>query len=126
VSADRAAGLAAAPAPGVVSAGSIRLRGSRTLRFEGADHGSDVSFFLVTNAPGEGPGLHRHPYTETWTVLDGEATITIGDQRVVALAGDTAVVAPETWHRFVNTGSGTLRMVCMHASPRIIQEFREE
>jgi quercetin dioxygenase-like cupin family protein len=36
--------------------------------FEGESHGSGVSFFLVNNEPGQGPDLHRHPYSETWIV----------------------------------------------------------
>lgn len=108
----------------VVSADTIRIPGSRTLRFEGSAHGSGVSFFLVTNEPGQGPGLHRHPYTETWSVLEGEATITVGGESVVARAGDTAVVQPGVWHGFTNTGAGTLRMVCIHASDTMIQENR--
>lgn len=108
----------------VVPAETIRIPGSRTLRYEGRDHGSGVSFFLVTNDPGQGPGLHRHPYGETWSVLEGEATITIGDQTVVARAGDTAVVQPDVWHGFTNTGTGTLRVMCIHASATMIQENR--
>ncbi|MBD5786012.1 cupin domain-containing protein [Cellulosimicrobium terreum] len=108
----------------VVLAEDIRIAGSRTLRFEGADHGSGISFFLVTNDPGQGPGLHRHPYSETWTVLEGEATIVIGDEQVVARGGGTAVVAPHVWHGFTNTGTTTLRMMCVHASPTMIQENR--
>ncbi|MFD6443987.1 cupin domain-containing protein [Promicromonospora sp. NPDC060204] len=107
-----------------VSADTIRIPGSRTLRYEGRDHGSGISFFLVTNDPGQGPGLHRHPYSETWSVLEGEATITIGDETVVARAGDTAVVQPDVWHGFTNTGTGTLRMMCIHASDTMIQENR--
>jgi quercetin dioxygenase-like cupin family protein len=106
----------------VVPAEAIRLDGSRTLRFEGEPHGSGVSFFLVTNDPGQGPGLHRHPYSETWNVLDGEATIRIGDETVVARAGDTAVVGPDTWHGFTNSGTGLLRMMCIHASGTMIQQ----
>ncbi|GAB3170683.1 cupin domain-containing protein [Myceligenerans halotolerans] len=108
----------------VVPAETIRIPGSRTLRYEGRDHGSGVSFFLVTNDPGQGPGLHRHPYSETWSVLEGEATITIGEETVVARAGDTAVVQPDVWHGFTNTGTGTLRVMCIHASPTMIQENR--
>ncbi|MBD7919925.1 cupin domain-containing protein [Cellulomonas sp. Sa3CUA2] len=112
--------------PRVIPADRLRLAGGRTLRFEGVQHGSGVSFFLVTNAPGQGPGLHRHPYSETWSVLDGEATIRIGEHEVVARTGDTAVVPPDTWHRFTNTGAGDLRMICIHASPVMIQEDAEE
>ena len=111
--------------PAVVPAEALRMSGSRTLRFEGRDHGSGISFFLVTNDPGQGPGLHRHPYSETWTVLEGQATITIGDVELVARAGDTAVVRPDTWHGFTNTGDGVLRVMCVHASPVMIQEDLE-
>lgn len=106
----------------VVPAEAIRIPGSRTLRFEGVEYGSGLSFFLVTNDPGMGTGIHRHPYTETWTVLEGEATITIDGHRIVARAGDTAVVQPQTWHGFRNTGDGPLRIVCMHDSPVLLQE----
>lgn len=110
------------PTTVVIPAETLRIPGSRTLRFEGAAHGSGVSFYLVTNDPGQGPSLHRHPYTETWTVLEGEATITVGDERIVAHAGDTAVVQPDTWHGFINTGAGVLRIMCVHASATLIQQ----
>lgn len=114
-----------APSTRVVPAGEIRAaKGSRTLRFEGRRHGSGVSFFLVTNDPGQGPAQHRHPYTETWTVLEGRASIRIDDEVVVAGPGDTAVVQPGVWHGFTNSGEGTLRIMCIHASPDIIQEER--
>ncbi|MFP7834527.1 cupin domain-containing protein [Marisediminicola sp. LYQ134] len=108
----------------VIPADAVRVPGTRTLRFEGEDHGSEVSFFLVTNDPGQGPDLHRHPYTETWSVLEGEATIRLGDDIVVAHQGDSAVVQADTWHGFTNTGSGILRIMCIHASPRMVQEDR--
>jgi len=106
--------------------GALRVGASRTMRFEGKDYGSGISFFFVDNDPGMGPGLHRHPYTETWTVIEGEATITIDGRAIVARAGDTAVVAANTWHGFTNTGEGALRILCIHDSPEIIQEFLDE
>lgn len=114
------------PTATVIPAAHLTVPGSRTLRFEGRDHGSGISFFLVDCAPGEGPGLHRHPYTETWTVLEGEAGVTIDDRALVARAGDTVVVDPDTWHGFTNTGTGRLRIVCVHASEVMVQEWRDE
>ncbi|WP_129664162.1 cupin domain-containing protein [Phytoactinopolyspora endophytica] len=109
-----------------IPASELRVGESQTLRFEGRPYGSGISFFLVKNEPGQGPGLHRHPYSETWTVLEGEATIRIGDETLVAHAGDTAVVAPDVWHGFTNTGSGTLRVMCVHASDVMIQEWLDD
>lgn len=114
------------PGPRAIPADELRVGESRTLRFEGRPHGSGISFFLVENAPGQGPGLHRHPYSETWTVLEGEATIRAGGETLVARAGDTAVVGAGVWHGFTNTGSGVLRIMCVHASDVMIQEWLHE
>ena len=46
------------------------------MTFEGEPHGSDISVFLVNNLPGEGPDLHKHPYSETWIVRSGAARMT--------------------------------------------------
>jgi quercetin dioxygenase-like cupin family protein len=108
-----------------IPAADIRVGDSRTLRFEGERYGSSVSFFLVTAEPGQGPALHRHPYDETFTVIEGEATIVVGDTVVIARAGDTAVAPADAWHKFSNTGHATLQIVCIHASPTMVQEWAE-
>jgi len=98
---------------------------NRTLRFEGEEHGSGVSMFLVDNEPGEGPGLHVHPYSETWVVRSGQARFTADGEDLEAGPGDILVVGPNTPHKFVNLGPGRLDLVCVHDSPRIIQEDLE-
>ena len=55
------------------------LPGNLIGRFEGRDHGSSVSFFIGTFPTGTGPGLHAHPYDETFIVEAGSAPFTIGD-----------------------------------------------
>ena len=110
---------------GVIRAGELRRSRGGTITFEGEPHGSGVSFFLVHNEPGAGPDLHRHPYSETWIVRDGTALFTADGEELEAGAGDIVVVGPETPHKFKNTGSGRLDMVCIHASPRMIQENLE-
>jgi mannose-6-phosphate isomerase-like protein (cupin superfamily) len=99
---------------------------NRTLRFEGEDYGSGVSMFLVDNEPGEGPGLHVHPYSETWIVRSGRAQFTADGEDLEAGPGDILVVGPDTAHKFVNLGPGRLDLVCVHDSPWIIQEDLEE
>jgi mannose-6-phosphate isomerase-like protein (cupin superfamily) len=93
-----------------------------TVRFEGEPSGSGVSLFLVYNQPGEGPDLHRHPYSETWIVRSGAARFTADGEEVEAGPGDIVVVGPETPHKFKNSGTSRLDLVCVHDSPRIIQE----
>ena len=100
----------------------LMREGSRTATFEGVQHGSGISFFLVDNDPGQGPGLHRHPYSETWVVLSGEALLTADGVDIAAREGDIVVVSEQTPHKFRNSGSGRLQIMCIHASPRMVQE----
>ena len=99
---------------------------NRTLRFEGEAYGSGVSMFLVDNEPGEGPGLHVHPYSETWVVRSGRAQFTAEGEDLEAGPGDILVVGANTPHKFENLGPGRLDLVCVHDSPTIIQEDLEE
>lgn len=108
---------------GIVAADDLRIGTGRSRRFVGAAHGADVSYFYVENRPGEGPGLHWHPYSETWVVLEGIARITVGEEAFVAGAGDTATGPARVPHCFTNVGDGVLRILGIHASATIIQTF---
>ena len=91
-------------------------------RFEGYRYGDvGVSFFLVESPPGGGAVLHKHPYEEVFVTLEGEATFTVGDATIEAGAGQIVVAPAGVPHKFVNSGSGTLRQVDIHPSGRIQQ-----
>lgn len=106
----------------VIQAAEPALRPGGTVRFEGEAHGAGSSFFHVRNAPGAGAARHVHPYPETWLVLAGRVRFTVGGQRVEAGPGEIVVAAAQVPHEFVSLGPERLEMVCMHPSPRIIQE----
>ncbi len=110
----------------VVHTPDVTPNGSRTARFEGEPYGSGVSLFLVDNDPGQGPARHRHPYSETWVVLSGEAVITADGVDIEARKGDIVVVSAGTAHKFRNTGGDRLELMCIHASPRMIQEWLDD
>lgn len=101
----------------------LQSPGSATARYQGSDHGADASLFWVRTPPGEGPDAHWHPYTETWVVLDGEASIEAGDEHLQAHPGAIVTVPAYTAHSFRNIGTTVLEMICIHASPAIIQDF---
>ena len=94
-----------------------------SVRFEGEAYGSPVSFFHVNAAPGAGSLMHRHPYPETWVVRAGSVRFTVGETEIEGRAGDIVVGPADIPHRFLNTGTEQLDMLCIHASPRIIQEL---
>jgi len=96
------------------------LPGNLIGRFEGREHGSSVSFFVGTFDAGTGPGLHRHPYDETFIVEAGSATFTVGDETLELEAGQIAVVPANTPHKFVS-GEG-FRLISISPSDGMEQE----
>jgi quercetin dioxygenase-like cupin family protein len=96
-------------------------RGGRTVRFEGHAHGAGVSFFVSNAREGDGPGPHRHPYDETFVILEGSATFTVDGETIEAVAGTIVVVPAGAAHGF-SAGRDGLRSVNIHASDRMITE----
>ena len=96
-----------------------------TGNLRGEDHGATVSLILDHSEPGQGPRLHRHPYDETWVVIEGNLTFQAGDQQLEAGPGAIVIVPPDTPHKFINHGPGRSHLVCIHASPRFVTEWLE-
>jgi mannose-6-phosphate isomerase-like protein (cupin superfamily) len=102
-------------------------RSGDTYELEGYLHGNaNVSVILVDVAPGEGPKLHKHPYEEVFIIQEGTATYTIGSTTLEAQAGQIAIVPAGVPHKFVNSGSGRLKQVDIHCSPRFITHWLED
>ncbi len=89
--------------------------------FVGETQGAPFSAYIVKADPGKGPPLHRHPYVEVAFTIEGCATITVGDEQREVKTGGIVVIPANTAHRFVNSGSSTLRQIDVHASPKFIQ-----
>jgi mannose-6-phosphate isomerase-like protein (cupin superfamily) len=94
-----------------------------TAELEGAAVGAGASIILVDMPPGEGVRLHRHAYHEIFIVQQGCATYTVGEATLEVEAPRVLVVAPAVPHAFVNSGSGPLKQVDIHVSPRIVTEW---
>jgi quercetin dioxygenase-like cupin family protein len=67
--------------------------------------------------PGLGAPAHLHAVEEILTVLEGEAEIFVEAERHRATAGQSVVVPAGRKHGFKNSGSGTLRVQAILASP---------
>ena len=92
--------------------------------FVGDDHGGvGICFLLVDAEPGQGPGLHKHPYEEVFIVQEGRGAFTIGDAEVELAAGEIGIVPPDTPHKFVNSGDGPLRQIDIHVSSHFVTEW---
>lgn len=68
-------------------------------------------------APGTGAPTHSHPVEEVLTVREGEAEMWIGEQRLNVTAGQSLIVPAGRKHGFRNSGTGTLHLHAVLASP---------
>ena len=100
---------------------------SNEILFQGAKYGDlPISFFWVESAPGGGPGLHVHPYAEIFVVQEGHATFTLGDTTLEVEGGNVVIGPANVPHKFINSGTGRLRMMNIHPGPQVIQQWLEE
>ena len=101
--------------------------GSRALIFNGGQHDfGGVSLMLAELQPGEGPALHRHDYDEAFTISEGKASFTIGDEVFEADSGQLVLVPAGIPHSFVNAGSDLLRLTAVHVAPKVDIEWLEK
>ncbi len=107
--------------PAAIPVEAIALN-RRAALFAGRDHGAGVSFFVVRFAPGEGPSLHRHPYDETFLVLDGTARVTVADETIEIHAGEILVAPAGAPHAFTCTGDVELHLIAMSPHDHVVQE----
>ncbi|WP_029581749.1 cupin domain-containing protein [Bradyrhizobium sp. URHD0069] len=68
-------------------------------------------------APGAGAPTHSHPVEEVLTVRDGEAEMWLDEERVIVSAGQSLIVPARRRHGFRNSGTTTLHIHAVLASP---------
>ena len=99
-------------------------KGSYARIFNGAQHElPSVSLMLAELQPGEGPAWHRHDYDEIFSIAEGTATFTIGEEIVMADYGQVVLVPATVPHRFVNSGDGILKLTAVHVAPKVAIEW---
>jgi mannose-6-phosphate isomerase-like protein (cupin superfamily) len=99
--------------------------GSRLRLLDGAQYGfGNVSLVLSEYPSGSGADLeHRHPHVSSIVVVGGKGRFKVGDDAIVAEAGDIVVVPADAWHSFHNIGDEPLRIVGVHDSSQHAMEF---
>ncbi|MBC8078640.1 MAG: cupin domain-containing protein [Chloroflexales bacterium] len=93
----------------------------------GGDTDGQVGLFELTLEPGaRGAGLHIHKrLTEVFYVVEGEATLLLNDQQVVAQAGATMFVPPNTPHGFANLSAQPVKLLFLFWPPTGREQFFE-
>lgn len=92
----------------------------------GAESGGAYFAMEALVPPGGGPPPHIHRNEdETFYVVEGEASIRLGEEAVTARVGDFVNVPRGLVHCFKNEGRATLRMI-LTFTPAGMEEFFEE
>lgn len=108
----------------IIGIGGLKPPSGSTARFEGAEHGAGVSFFVVGSAPGEGADEHRHPYEEVFVNLGGSVEVTVAGETRMLEGGSIAVVPAGARHGFKNRSESPALMVNIHPAATMKQEDR--
>lgn len=76
-----------------------------------------LTVFTQECVVGMGAPLHVHVVEEVLQVLDGQATITVGNEQRACQTGDVVIIPAGVAHGFVNTSTTPLHMLAILASP---------
>jgi mannose-6-phosphate isomerase-like protein (cupin superfamily) len=98
---------------------------SSTFDFEGAQYDTEVSFIWVDMPPGEIVRLHSHPYKEIFIIQEGQSTFTVGEETLVAHAGQIIIAPANVPHKFFNSGKTPLRQIDIHVAKHIVTHWLE-
>jgi len=63
--------------------------------------------------PGGYSPLHTHNWEHEVFILEGEGVATDGENETQIISGTVVYVAPDEKHQFKNTGSDTLKFLCL-------------
>lgn len=107
----------------IVDINNLMPYGSELAVFNGFEHDANVSFFLVNFSPGVGPKKHRHPYEETFIILEGAIEAVIEDKTYTVTAGSILIVPPNTWHEFSNQTDKIVMTVNIHPAREMVSEW---
>ena len=75
--------------------------------------------------PGTSIRLHSHNTIEQVTVVEGEGIAELNGEQLAARPYDTTQIAPGEWHRFINTGSDTMRILWVYGSTEVTRTFAD-
>lgn len=87
--------------------------------------GQDFSMGVTTFPPGASIRLHSHNTIEQVTVLEGEGVAVLDSQEHPARPYDTTQIPAGEFHRFINTGSGIMRILWVYGSTDVTRTFAD-
>lgn len=107
----------------IIDMSSISPPGEEAAIFQGMKHGANISFFIVHFSPGKGPRKHRHPYEETFILLEGQIEAIVDGEAKTLSEHNIVIIPAGTWHEFRNQSDQPVFMVNIHPVPEMITEW---
>jgi quercetin dioxygenase-like cupin family protein len=102
------------------------LRGRLELPIHTGTGSVSSAVIYFEHEPGQHHGRHTDSAEEVVLVLDGEAEVVAGEERMRLEAGELALVPALVPHDISNVGSGRLRVVGFFSSAAVVSHFDEE
>jgi mannose-6-phosphate isomerase-like protein (cupin superfamily) len=97
-----------------------------TTLLSGAQTGGAFTLLEALVPPDTGPPPHiHHAEDETFILVDGSLTFTLGDKQIEAKSGAVIFVPKGTRHSFKNVGGGIARMLFIYNPPGMEGMFAE-
>jgi mannose-6-phosphate isomerase-like protein (cupin superfamily) len=107
----------------IIDIDSITPPGGETAIFQGSKYDANVSFFIVRFFPGKGPRKHRHPYEETFIILEGEIEAIV-DGGISRVSENKIMIIPAgAWHEFKNRSEKHVFMINLHPVADMVTEW---
>ncbi|MGI9585967.1 MAG: cupin domain-containing protein [Acidimicrobiia bacterium] len=87
--------------------------------------GQNFTMGVTSFPPGTSIRLHSHNTVEQVTVIEGEGLAELNGQQIPARPYDTTQISPGEFHRFINNGSETMRILWVYGSTHVTRTFAD-
>jgi len=103
----------------------LRVLGSAvTVKATSDDTGGAVEWVIIESRHGADVELHRHPWGESYYILDGTLEVQVGGRKHQATAGAFVMIPPRALHGF-HVVSDTARFLHVSIGAGAVAAFRE-
>lgn len=85
----------------------------------------DFTMGITSFPPGTSIRLHSHNTIEQVTVIEGEGLAELNGEQVPARPYDTTQISPGEFHRFINNGTATMRILWVYGSTHVTRTFAD-
>lgn len=92
----------------------------------GAIKGEHFCQGYVVIYPGGSIPLHDHPTVESYTILEGNGEVTIGDETQAVRQYDVVFMEHDVPHMLKNTGESELRLMFVYAPKIVVDHWDKE